>query len=179
MTDKKLNYMIKIGNYEFYEYKPVLGRWLYRNYETLTPQRWVRFLLEFYCEDRYVVYYMTLNSRVLGYCLVAPGGRRLSCSTKEDIVLGPYYILKDKRRNGYSKILIDTVINKLCYGKYKAAYMYIAKTNIPSIKTSQGCGFIECGQLNISKCFRRLMPIEDGGYKVFKLIPNNKGEISS
>ena len=58
--------------------------------------------------------------------LVAHGGRRITCSQKEDVVLGPYYTLKDKRGSGIMPKILNAILHDLL-DSYENAYCYIKK----------------------------------------------------
>jgi RimJ/RimL family protein N-acetyltransferase len=172
MNKDKLRFITSIEGLDYYKYIPTFGKWLYKNYEHMHFRRWIRFLLEFYGKGKYVVYYIAKDSAILGYCLVAPGGRRLKCSDQTDIVLGPYYILPGFRGRGYSKQLIRTVTEKL-HGNYICAYDYIAKDNIPSLKATEACGFVKYGELKIVGLLRHLVATSDGDYVIFRKLLHN------
>lgn len=167
INDKRLDYISGNDVFDFYIYKPTFGKWLYKNYEHMRIQRWVRFLLEYVSKQRYVVYYIAEKDTILGYCFLAPGGRRLKCSNEKDIVLGPYYILPEFRGNGYSVELIRAVVERL-HLDYAYAYDYIAKDNIPSKKATEACGFLKCAELNIRGVLRKLVICDDGEYIVYR-----------
>lgn len=167
IMDDRLKLITQINNIDYYEYRPTFGKWLYRNYEKMPPQRWIRFFLEYIATGKYVIYYMAKDNDILGYCFTAPGGRRLGCSYKDDIVLGPYYILPKHRNSGFSKELINAIIDNL-HTDYNYAYDYINKGNIPSIRATEACGFERYSELNISRYFRRLKIVNNGEYIVFR-----------
>lgn len=166
---KNLKFIKNIEGYDYYEFTPTLGMWFFKNYDKMYFKRWIRMLLEF-IQGGYKVYYMMKNDDVLAYCLVAKGGRRLKCTTKKDIVLGPYFVMPNKRGQGLSKILIDIILNKLEI-EYESAYDYIHKDNIPSIRASIAVGFREFGRANITKHLRKIKVSADklkAEYIIFK-----------
>lgn len=167
INDKKLKYLMSEDGMDYYSYVPKFGKWMYKNYDHMRFQRWVRYLLEYISEGRYVVYYMAKGDCILGYCFSAAGGRRLKCSNKNDIVLGPYYVLPEHRGNGYSKMLIRTVAEKL-HTNYEFAYDYISRDNISSLRATEACGFDKYKELNIVGFFRKLNIVNNGEYIVYR-----------
>lgn len=170
---KKMKRIISNGGISLYEYTPSITRPLYMRFEKMTFSRRIRLLLEFLHNGSYTVYYLAVDDVLVGYCVVAGGGRRLKTSVPLDIVLGPYYIDTKQRGKGYSKILIRMVLDYR-KGTYQFAYDYIDKTNLPSIKASEACGFVKCGELSICGFFRNLELCESGGsHNIYKYIPNS------
>ena len=163
------------GDYSLYEYTPTMLKPLAINYEPMSVVRRVRFALE-YIRGKYKVYYLTVKNRVVGHCVVTPGGRRLKCSEKKDIVIGPYYIADDERGNGYSKTLLNLTL-KNCSYDYEYAYDWIEKTNAASIRTTEACGFSKFGELNVVGKTRRLVITSNGNDYIYRRKnPNNGAE---
>ena len=92
--------------------------------------------------------------------LVAHGGRRITCSQKEDVVLGPYYTLKDKRGQGIMPKILNATLHDLL-DSYENAYCYIKKDNIASINAATKCGFQIIGQADMKGKLRRLYLTDD------------------
>lgn len=94
-----------MGKVALYEYTPTLFAPLYCNFEPLKIERRLRLLGEYLRKGRYKVYYLSVDGVLVGYNILAPGGRRLSFSTSRDIVSGPAFIDPDHRNKGYFKLL--------------------------------------------------------------------------
>ena len=156
----------KIENIELHEYVPTLFSPLYCNFEPMSLVRRIRFLFDYLHKRAYRVYYLKVDNDIVGYCFITPGGRRLNCSTNEDIVVGPYYIQERYRGKGLSEILINTSLANSAYS-YKTAYAWVFKKNIPSIKACEACGFIKYGELNVVGKIRRLVEVPNGKYIIF------------
>lgn len=158
-----------------YEYTPTLTALLYCNMEPMRFVQWVRLLEEFWRKGRYRVYYLALDGVLVGYNVLSPGGRRLSCSTSRDIVSGPVFVDPAYRCRGYSQLM-----QKLCYAHcgydYDFVYNWIEKTNLPSIKSCEKIGFRKVGELTVSRVRRRLIPAENGTCIVFRLANPRKQE---
>ena len=166
----KLKLLYQEDDRAFYEYRPTLSKCLYIDFQKMRLSRRMRLMLEWLNPRHYLVYYLAINEELVGYCIVAPGGRRLKCSTDKDIVIGPYYIVSTQRGKGYSKEIIALTL-KYCNYTYETAYDYISKTNTPSIRATESCGFTSCGELNIIGRFHKLIevPTGDGTHLIYKL----------
>lgn len=152
--------------YSLHEYVPSFFHLLYMDFEPMTLTRRIRLLIEYLGKKKYKVYYLKVKEHFVGHCLIAPGGRRLKCSSTNDIVCGPYYIKKEERGKGYSKLLLNASLENCSY-EYEKAYVWIKKTNIPSIKTSEACGFKKCGELDVVGKNHRLIECSDGKYNIY------------
>lgn len=157
----------KKNNVELLEYRPLLFKPLYINFEPMRLIRRIRFLKEYLGNGHYKVYYLKVDDEYVGYCVVAPGGRRLKCSTEQDIVIGPYYINKQKRGNGYSELLVKLTLENCSYC-YNYAFDWVEKNNIASRKTSENVGFTKYGELNVTPVLRRLVIVNCGNDIVFR-----------
>ena len=156
------------GTIKVIEYTPSLTKPLLYNFEKMRLVRRVRFLLEYLHHDHYRVYYLQDSGEWIGYCVIAPGGRRLTCSLKTDVVLGPYYIDQKYRGKGYGKLLINLAI-KCCSYSFESAYDWIEKKNISSIKASEANGFQKIGELNVVGVRRKLVLTDKGEDNVYQL----------
>ena len=58
------------------------------------------------------------------------GDRRLSVSTKKDIVLGPYFVMPLHKGKGYAKMVVKMTLEHCSYD-YEYAFDWIHETNIP------------------------------------------------
>lgn len=140
--DKRLTFVGTYGDVEFYKYSPSLLKPYYTDYpqeshpdyEKHTAHK-IRMLLE-YIFGGYSVYYMFSDGEVAGHIVIANGGRRLTVSTKEDVVLGPIFISPDMRGRGFGTLGIKTLLNDLEL-EYRYAYEFIAESNIASIRTAE------------------------------------------
>lgn len=155
------------GDFALYEYNPVFTHPLAIDFEKLRTVRRVRFWYEL-MKGGYKVYYLADGDTIVGHCVATPGGRRLKVSTKDDIVLGPYFVDPQFRGKGYAKVLVSMTL-KYCTYNYNFAYDWIHVSNIASIKTSEACGFeLEKQRLDVVGLTRKLVPNDNGGYLIYK-----------
>ena len=91
----------------------------------------------------------------------------MQCSTTKDIVIGPYFIDRKFRGNGYSKVLIDLSINHCAY-QWESAYDWIRDDNVASKKASEACGFLPVGKMSVTKLFRRIVVSDNGNYIIYR-----------
>ena len=162
-------------NIRLLEYNPSLLRLLYIDFEPMSFIRRMRLMFEYLHKEHYKVYYLEVDGQLIGHCVVTPGGRRLKCSTKKDIVLGPYYVKENERGKGYSKRLIQMVLDHCSYN-YDKAYDWVDKRNIASRKASEACGFKQVAELNVKKPFRTLIIVEHGEDIVYQYNNGKKSE---
>ena len=155
------------NEYELYEYIPTISKPLAINFERMRFVRRIRFLKAYLGVGHYKVYYLAVNGKLVGHCVIEPGGRRLTCSTEKDIVIGPYYIVPQYRGKGYSKVLVNLSI-KYCSYQFQYVFDWVNKDNISSIRTSKACGFEEWAQLNVTHILRRLVLVKTGDNIVFR-----------
>lgn len=113
------------------------------------------------------MYYLAVDDTIVGHCVVTPGGRRLKMSTKEDIVLGPYFVDFRYRGKGYAKVIVRMTL-EYCTYKYKLAFDWINEHNIPSIKTSENLGMKEVGRLYIKGLMRNLIEDPNGDNRIYR-----------
>ena len=151
------------------EYDPTLFHLLYVDFEPMRLIRRVRLISEFIRRGRYKVYYLEVGGNLVGHCVVTPGGRRLKCSTNDDIVLGPYFVKESERGKGYSNKLISMVLE---YCSFEYAYDWVDKKNIASRKASEACGFVPFAELNVKRPFRSLIIVEHGEDIVYQYRKN-------
>lgn len=140
---------------------------LYGNLHTIHFVRRMRFLLEYLHKGHYKVYYLKTGNEYVGYCVVTPGGRRLGCSSRKDIVLGPYYISEVHRGKGLSKLLLRLTLEHCSY-PYEDAYDWIHENNLPSIHASEAVGFKPCGRLNVVGLMRKLVVADNGDNIIYR-----------
>ncbi len=147
------------------KYEPTFMKPLFMDFEPMRLVRRVRLLMELLRPGKYVVYYLEKQRQLVGYCVVTPGGRRLKCSTKNDIVLGPYYTKESERGKGYGKELIGLVLRMV---DFECAYDWIEKSNLASRKVTEQCGFDAYAELNVSRMLRRLTIVANGEDIVYR-----------
>lgn len=159
--------MGKTDSFSLYEYIPTICKPLATDFEKMRCIRRFRFWYELLMGG-YKVYYLASDDNLVGYCVVTPGGRRLPVSTKEDIVLGPYYISPEYRGRGYAKQLVGLSLLHCTYD-YKCAYDWIHEDNLASIRTSEACGFVREGhRLNVIGLMRKLVLNDNGNNIIYK-----------
>lgn len=164
---EQLRLVKKEDDFSLYEYKPTFVKPLLVPFEPLRMIRRLRFWKEM-LQGGYRVYYLVTGDVIVGHCVVAPGGRRLSVSTKNDIVLGPYFIASDHRGKGYAKVLVGMTLRDCTY-KYKNAFDCLHIDNHASIKTSEACGFVQDGRrLNVVGVMRKLVLNENGNNIIYR-----------
>ena len=103
---KKLTLVTRDNGFELLEYKPTLLHPLLVPFEKLSFARKTRLRLEL-IRGGYIVYYLAVDGAVVGYNVIAPGGRRLKLSTPKDIVVGPLFISPEHRGKGFSVLLMN------------------------------------------------------------------------
>ena len=164
---EKLILLYQEGNRAFFAYNPTPFRLLYCHFEKMTFSRRVRLLLEYLAKGSYKVFYLAVDGTLVGHCVAAAGNRRLKRSAEEDVVLGPYFVDPNYRGHGYAKELIRWTLEKGGL-QYRYAYDYINKSNLPSIKASQACGFELCGELDIEGFLHNLIERKGGEYNIYR-----------
>lgn len=104
----------------------------------------------------YVVIYLKKEDHIVGHLVVGRGGTRIAMSNKNDIVIGPIWIVPSERGNGIASKAIYHVLHSLGFD-YVYAYEYIDRSNIASIRTVEKNGFefvsncTECGVMRTIK----------------------------
>ena len=149
---------------QVYLYRPTLFRPVYTNMVPMRFIRRMRFLLEYLHKDRYSVYYAVLDGKFIGYNVIAPGGRRLTCTTAQDGVTGPSYILPAYRNHGYNKVMKKIVFRHCGFEKI---YCWVMKTNKPSAASLEKFGFVPCGEVTEKGILRKEYPVANGESTVF------------
>ena len=163
----RLTLIDKDNRYSLYEYTPTICSPLAINFAKLHIVRRLRLLYE-PLKGGYRVYYLVDGDTIVGHCVVTPGGRRLSVSTKNDIVLGPYFVPPQYRGKNYAKVLVKMTLQNCIYD-YKFAFDWIHEHNYASIKTSEACGFVPEGhRLNVVGWMRRLVLDDNGSNIIYK-----------
>lgn len=149
---------------QVYLYRPTLFRPLYTDLVPMWWTRRVRFLLEYLHRGCYSVYYAVLDGKIIGYNVTAPGGRRLTCTTKDDGVTGPSYILPEYRNHDYNKGMKRIAFS---HCGYKKIYCWVQKTNKPSAASLIAYGFIPCGEVTTKGLLRKQIPTKNGEAVIF------------
>lgn len=149
-----------------YEYSPTLFKLTLVPLEVMSLIRRCRLLSE-KIRGGYKIYYLAQKGKLVGYCVVTPGGRRLKCTTKKDVVIGPYFICPNSRGKGLSKKMIKLVLAEIG-PLYVSAYDWIYQENVPSIRCMEACGFRTIGRLDVVGKFRLLKESANGPYVIMK-----------
>lgn len=159
---KRMHKIVEEDGYSLWEYFPTLFRPFYCKLDKQSFVRRVRLLLEYLSKGKYKVYYLVIDGKIVGYSVFTPGGRRLKCSTSNDLVSGPSFISPEYRGRGYAAILKRMII-KYCCNDYRYIYSWIDKKNIASIKSCQKVGFdMTYGELVIQGKLRTLKQVSKG-----------------
>lgn len=171
-NNPKLKYIKDIDGMEFYHFTPTLGHWFFEDWvgfeedkDKHSRKQRIRMLIE-WLWGGYSAYYAGQGEKLFGYVLVARGGRRITCSKKSDIVLGPYYTLSEERGHGIMESMLNTVLHELDI-HYKNAFCYIRKDNVASIRVASKCGFKIIGQAEMRGALRKLYLTENENSKFY------------
>ena len=161
-----LDVVYESNGFQIVKYTPSALKPFYIDMEPTTLMRRFRFLIDL--KYGYSVYYLKKGEDFIGYCTITSGKNpRFWFATDDDIIVGPYYVDEKYRGNGYSTMLVDTVIHK-CENHWKKAYVYILNTNIPSIKVTEKVG----GRLLYhvhNTVYRKLVKRETGEYGIYEV----------
>lgn len=159
----KITFVDASNDYRLYVYTPSLFHPVHINFERMPIKLRLRYLRNYLRTGKYVIYYLKFKDELVGMCAVTPGGSglKIRCTDKEDIILGPYFIVREKRGNGYSKALIKMVL-KNYPSNYKYAYDIIAKENRASLRASEACGFKVCEEINFVGILRNHQSVRMG-----------------
>ncbi len=124
---------------KLYSYKPTIFHPLFKEFAPMLENRRLRFFRNYFRPGKYSVYYLEENEELVGMCVVTPGGKGLKLkSTKDDIILGPYYIRPEHRGKGYCKTLLQWVLD--IYPGYNYVYAIISNSNIASQRGARAAG---------------------------------------
>lgn len=161
-------------------YKPRGFRWYYSGYPEYrkpTFKHAVRMFIE-RLRGGYHVWYMldAESGRVCGYLVVARGGRRLSCSSRQDIVIGPVWICPALRGKGLGTKGIRAVLLDLGE-RYRYAWEYIKTHNIASIRSVEKNGFERFSFGRESRWFRTVWTAASGQDVIYRYVPANNGSM--
>ncbi|MBR6095569.1 MAG: hypothetical protein IKP82_01305 [Oscillospiraceae bacterium] len=160
--EQKLSLVTKSDRYTLYRYQPTLLHPLLMDMEPMTLKRRLRYFRNFLRPGKYLVYYLALDDELIGMCAVTPGGPglKLKCGEREDIILGPSFILKKHRGNRHSNVMFKLVLAH--HPDYRYAFDLIADNNLPSRRTSLASGFHVYQTLRISGPLRKYHFCEEG-----------------
>lgn len=167
-ADKKLTYIDtdRETGLCVYRYRPTLFRPEYCLLHRTRLKRQLRLLFEYLHKGHYVFYYAVLDDKIIGYNMVAPGGRRLGGTTAQDGVTGPSYILPAYRNRGYNRAM-KRIVFRDC--GFRRIYCWVHKDNQPSIASLKRLGFEPCGEVMEKKgLFRKQIVAENGDSIVFR-----------
>ncbi len=170
---KRMQFLGKYDNIEFYKYSPSLFKPYYMDYPIQNHPYYehrivhkIRMILE-YIRGGYNVFYMLYNNEVVGHLVVANGGRRLAISNKDDIVIGPIFVSPDMRGKGIGTIGINTVLNNLGLN-YKYAYEFIIFNNVASIRTVEKNGYDFMCRAKETKILKNIIEDPKGNYYIYR-----------
>lgn len=169
----KLKFIKQINNIKFFTYRPSVLHLYYPCYfDNDRPPYFSRFIhrirmiRELY-KSHYKIIYMMVDDVIVGHLVVGYGGCRIKMSTKNDIVIGPIWIIPNQRCQGYASKGIYFILNELNI-EYEYAYEYIDKNNLSSIQTVKKNGFeffAECSEYGL---FREIRPKKSGKFNVYR-----------
>lgn len=137
MSQMKLKY--KDDNYSIKIFFPSVFKLFGGNLRHINLHEAVRFCWALIYGYR--VYHLFANEEEIGYCVIQNGGSmRYPFATKQDIIVGPYFIKPSYRCKKLSIFLVNKCIKEF-ETQYKVAFDFIQKNNIASIKTTEACDF--------------------------------------
>lgn len=178
---EKLHFLKEIDGIHYYSYKPSLFCLYYDCYKgvEIPPYfsrmvhkiRMTRELLK----NKYQVIYMIKENKVLGHLVVARGGSRIEMSKKDDIVIGPVWVIPSERSYGYASNGIHFILDEMGID-YNFAYEFIEKDNKPSIRTVEKNGFEFVADCNEYGLFKVIRPCINGHLKVYRKQNKRNGE---
>ena len=115
------------------------------------------------------VYYLAVNDEIVAYSVVSKGGGRYYFAGKNDIVVGPYFVLEEHRGKHYSEILVKEIL-QLESLQWRDAYDWIRYDNTPSIRCAERVGFVKVESMDMVGPLRKLRICRDhvGDYWLFK-----------
>lgn len=126
----------------------------------------VRMLREMIRSDSVIVY-MKSNDKVIGHLVVSRGGTRVAESNRQDIVIGPIWIIPSQRGKGYGSAGIRQILTSLGF-KYRYAFEFIEDTNIASVRTVEKNGFVLRYKTSERGIMRTLKKDENGKWLLYR-----------
>lgn len=162
-----------IGETEYFLYRPSLFK-LYNTCYTgdeippyyARPIHHIRMMRELLFAH-YVVVYMRVGGKTVGHFVVSRGGTRIAASGKEDIVIGPNWVIPACRGKGLGSKGIDAVLHRLGF-EYRYAYEFIEDDNTASVRTVEKNGFTLLGRCAEYGVLKTIKPCEDGKLLVYR-----------
>jgi len=176
---KRLSLIKTFNEVELYVYTPSLFQPLLKNLEKMSLKRRLRYFRNYCRKGKYLVYYLKKGEQFIAMCVACNGGGglKLKCTSQEDIVLGPYYVIPSERGKGYAKMLIGMVLENYPT-EYRYAFDLISKKNTPSLKASQAMGFEVYEEIKLVGLLRRHKVVENNGtYYILQTTNKRDGSI--
>lgn len=174
---QNLHYVKMIDGIEYYKFKPKFGKWFltdwygYKDDDKNTVRCWCRMFLE-WVYGGYDVYYQVKENEIVGYAVVALGGRRLTVSNHSDIVIGPIFTPPKHRGQGYATKAMIAILEHIDI-QYVNAYAFIKKSNKSSLRVFAKSGFKIIGEVSSRGIFKKLYLVDNG---FFYLVCHHKQE---
>lgn len=169
----ELNLLCEREGIAFYSYNPSIFR-LYDDcyqgedtppyFSRLTHR--IRMLREL-IRSGYTVVYMKKGEDTLGHLVVSRGGSRVAVSDREDILIGPIWVVPRHRGEGLGTIGIRMILEYPQF-IYRYAYEFIEDNNIASIKTVEKNGFCLMFRCSESGLMRTLRRDEEGKWLLYR-----------
>lgn len=156
----KMKEVYSEGSLKIMLFKPNIFNLFGGNLRRLDFRENIRFCLNL--AYGYETYHLFDDSKEIGYCVVSQGGlKRYPFASKNDIIIGPYFIKEDYRGKKLSVFLVEKCINVLRLD-YNSAYDFINKSNVPSIKVTEAMNFKYYSDAKYSKYLRILESVNKG-----------------
>lgn len=168
-----LRYLKTVDGLDYYRFTPSL----FKQYEACysaeeRPPYWkrpihrIRMMIE-HLSSRYFVIYVQKDGRPVGHHVVARGGGRLPVSTKEDLVIGPTWIVPSQRAHGYGGQSYGAVLRDLDL-PFRYAYSFIDVDNAPSIAMVKKNGCVPIFRAKEYGLLKRIRETEGGNFLIFR-----------
>lgn len=142
-------------NLQIKRYVPTLSSLFPSPLRNLNFHEKIRFLEMFF--HGYVIYILKKGDKDIGYCVLARGGSfRYPFASRNDLIIGPYYIDPAERGKKYSIPLINYSLNDSYYKNSKTYYAFVQRNNFASIRILEECKFSIIGEAEYSKILRIL-----------------------
>ena len=152
-----------------YLFRPTLFRALYKDLYPSWFARRIRFAYEYLHKGHYSVYYAALGNTIIADSVIAPGGRRLTCTSPSDGVTGPTFVLEEYRNRGYNKAMKKIIF---AHCGFKDIYCWVQKDNLPSRASLEKYGFVPCGEVRDKGLLKKQVPCENGTAIVYRYTCN-------
>ena len=136
---KKLELVNENSDLKIYRFRPSILNLFHGNLRIMNLHEIIRFISLFV--HGYEVYHLYIGNKEIGYCVVQKGGSyRYKFATPKDIIIGPYFIANEFRKQGYATYLLNKILYEFDIS-YENIYCFIHKNNIASKKTVGKLGF--------------------------------------